>query len=124
MQAMVRMTPDDLLPLPTGLTAITGDERTGKTTMLRRLSGDLPALAGQAQHPDALWLDLALPTQDDQTAQQVWDALWERCPHWNADLQQDLAEALDLLAHRDKKLFMLSTGSRSKTRAAGWLPTM
>jgi ABC-type transport system involved in cytochrome c biogenesis ATPase subunit len=94
----------NLLPLPPGLVAVTGDERTGKTTLLRRI----------AQDPAALWLDLALPGQDDQTPQQVWDALRPQSPQWNTQLQQDLVTALDLDAHVGKKLFMLSTGSRRK----------
>jgi ABC-type multidrug transport system ATPase subunit len=36
--------------LPPGLVAVVGDEQTGKTTYLRRLSGDAPASQG-----DAVW---------------------------------------------------------------------
>jgi len=103
--------PIDLHPLPPGLVAVTGDERTGKTTLLRRLGAE----------PSALWLDLSLPGQDDQTPQQVWDALRPQCPRWNAQLQQDLARALDLLPHLGKTLFMLSTGSRRKVAVVGLL---
>jgi ABC-type transport system involved in cytochrome c biogenesis ATPase subunit len=110
-----------LLPLPPGLVAVTGDERTGKTALLRRLSGNLPALPDEAAHPDAQWLDLALPTQDQHSAQQVWDALQQRSPRWNMDLHQALVQALDLDAHRDKKLLMLSTGSRRKVALVGLL---
>ena len=113
------------LPLSTrlspGLIAVTGGERSGKTSFLRRLSGDLPGLPGEAPHPDARWLDLRLPGQDDETPQQVWDALRARSPQWNAGLHQELIEALGLLPHLDKKLFMLSTGSRRKVALAGLL---
>jgi ATPase subunit of ABC transporter with duplicated ATPase domains len=101
----------DLLPLPSGLVAVTGDERTGKTTLLRRIGDE----------PSALWLDLSLPGQDDQTPQQVWDALRPRFPQWNLQLQQDLTEALDVLPHLGKQLFMLSTGSRRKVAIVGLL---
>jgi ABC-type transport system involved in cytochrome c biogenesis ATPase subunit len=101
----------DLLPLPAGLVAITGDEGTGKTRLLRRLG----------EEPSALWLDLSLPGQDDQTPQQVWDTLRPHCPQWNAQLQQDLTEALDVLPHLGKQLFMLSTGSRRKVALVGLL---
>jgi len=94
--------PIDLPSLPPGLVAVTGDEGTGKTRTLRSL-GD-----------DALWLDLSLPGQDNQTPQQVWDALRPRCPRWDATLQQALIEALEFTPHLGKKLFMLSTGSRRK----------
>jgi ABC-type transport system involved in cytochrome c biogenesis ATPase subunit len=108
-------------PLPPGLVAVVGGEQTGKTSLLRRLCGDLAALPGQAPHPDAQWLDLSLPGQDQHTALQVWEALRARSPRWHAGLHQDLVETLALTAHQDKKLFMLSTGSRRKVALAGLL---
>lgn len=111
----------DLLPLPPGLVAVTGDEGTGKTRLLRHLAGDLAAPPGTGPHPDALWLDLALPRQDDRTPHQVWDALRQRSPGWNPALQQGLAEALGLHPHLDKQLSMLSTGSRRKVALVGLL---
>ncbi|WP_324916320.1 ABC transporter ATP-binding protein [Ramlibacter sp.] len=110
-----------LLPLPPGLLAVTGDEGTGKTRLLRHLAGDLPAPPGSAPRADALWLDLSLPAQDQQTPHQAWDALRQRCRGWNASLQQDLADALGLDPHLDKRLFMLSTGSRRKVALVGLL---
>jgi translation initiation factor RLI1 len=108
--------------LPPGLVAVTGGERTGKTSFLRRLSGDLPALTDDEAPPaDAQWLDLRLPTQDDETPQQVWEALRARSTQWNADLHQELIEALSLSPHLDKTLFMLSAGSRRKVALAGLL---
>ncbi len=111
----------DLQPLPPGLIAVTGGERTGKTGVLRRLGGDLPALPGAAPQPDAQWLDLSLPTHDAATAQQVWQELRERSPRWNEDLHQDLIGALGLTPHLGKNLFMLSTGSRRKVALVGLL---
>jgi ABC-type transport system involved in cytochrome c biogenesis ATPase subunit len=98
-------------PLPPGLVAVTGDEGTGKTGLLRRI--------GEA--PSALWLDLSLSGQDEQTPEQIWDVLRARCPHWDMQLQQDLIEALDVLPHLGKQLFMLSTGSRRKVALVGLL---
>lgn len=108
-------------PLPPGLVAVTGGEQSGKTSLLRRLCGELPPLPGETIPADALWLDLSLPGQDAQTPQQVWDALRTRCPHWNADLHADLVQALALGDHQEKQLFMLSTGSRRKVALAGLL---
>lgn len=108
-------------PLPTGLLAVTGGERTGKTSLLRRLCGELPALPGEAAVAGALWLDLSLPGQDPQTPPQVWTALQARCPHWNADLLEQLIDELALAVHAEKQLFMLSTGSRRKVALAGLL---
>jgi ATPase subunit of ABC transporter with duplicated ATPase domains len=98
----------ELLP---GLVAVTGDERTGKTTLLR----------GIGEQSSCLWLDLSLPGQDDQTPEQVWDALRQRCPQWDAPLHDDLVEAFGMQAHSGKQLFMLSTGSRRKVAIAGLL---
>lgn len=111
----------EIHPLPPGLIAVTGGEQSGKTALLRHLSGDLPPLPDAAAHPDAQWLDLALPAQDEHTAQQVWQALQARSPDWSAELHRDLVEALDMLPHAEKKLFMLSTGSRRKVALVGLL---
>lgn len=110
----------DVLPLPPGLVAVTGDEGTGKTSLLRRLGEELPELAERANRL-ALWLDLSLPGQDEQAPHQVWDALRQRCPRWDMQLQQDLIEALALHLHLGKKLSMLSTGSRRKVALVGLL---
>jgi ABC-type transport system involved in cytochrome c biogenesis ATPase subunit len=104
-----------------GLIAVTGAEGSGKTSLLRRMAGDLPALPGEAAHAGACWLDLALPGQDDLTAQQVWSALQQRSPHWNAGLHLNLVDALVLSPHQHKMLYMLSTGSRRKVALAGLL---
>jgi ABC-type transport system involved in cytochrome c biogenesis ATPase subunit len=108
-------------PIPPGLIAVTGDERTGKTSLLRRLCGELAPLPGESAAIDALWLDLSLPGHDEQTAQQVWDGLRARCVRWNAALHVDLVDALALTDHQEKKLFMLSTGSRRKVAIAALL---
>ncbi len=111
----------ELHSLPPGLIAVTGGEQSGKTSWLRRLSGDLPALPAAAAQPDAQWLDPGLPAQDEHTALQVWQTLQARSPRWNAALHRDLVEALGMLPHAEKKLFMLSTGSRRKVALAGLL---
>lgn len=109
------------LSIGPGLTAITGDEQRGKTTLLRTLAGDLPPLSGHVTPVDALYLDLQLPTLDQDTPEQVWQALQSRCPRWNAALQLELTKALGLQAHLGKRLFMLSTGSRRKVALVGLL---
>ena len=78
-------------------------------------------MRGLGEDPAALWLDLSLPGQDDQTPQQVWDALRHRCPQWSAQLKHDLVEALEMHPHLGKKLYMLSTGSRCKVALVGLL---
>lgn len=103
--------PADLLPLPRGLVAVTGDEGSGKTRLLRSLG----------EQPGALWLDLSLPGGNSHTPQQVWAALRPRCPQWSEALQEELAEALGLAPHLGKQLFMLSTGSRRKVALVGLL---
>jgi len=108
------MTDSHTLSIPPGLTAVTGGERTGKTSLLRRLCGDLPPLPGEVVLADAFWLDLSLPAHDDSTPEQVWAACKLRRPRWSDGLQHELVQALRLDAHLGKQLFMLSAGSRRK----------
>ena len=102
---------EDLLPLPPGLVAVTGEEGAGKTRLLRRLSEDR----------SAAWLDLSLPGRDQETPEQIWAALQKHRPLWSVALQKDVVEALQLPPHLGKKLFMLSTGSRRKVALVGLL---
>lgn len=99
-----------------GVSWICGDEGTGKTTLLRLLAGDMQPTAGQVLAPEGgvFWLDLQDAAHDHTTVQACWDALRAHYPSWNDELLQDLADALDMHQHRDKRLHMLSTGSRRK----------
>jgi ABC-type multidrug transport system ATPase subunit len=102
--------------IPAGVTALTGDEGTGKTSLLRLLAGDLTAVSGSVSVPpdDVFWVDLQGAEHDQATVQACWDALRPRYPRWNEALLQDLADALDMTQHRSKRLEMLSSGSRRK----------
>ena len=88
-----------------GLNAITGDEGSGKTQFLKQLS---------AHHADALWLDLKLPEHDQSKPEEVWALLKINFPQWSESLCKELCLVLGLHEHLDKKLYMLSTGSRRK----------
>ena len=101
---------------PAGVSWICGDEGTGKTTLLRLLAGDVQPEAGQVVAPECnvFWVDLQDAAHDSTTVQACWDALRRRWPNWNESLRQDLAQELDMQQHADKRLNMLSAGSRRK----------
>jgi ABC-type multidrug transport system ATPase subunit len=117
---------DLALQLPAGVSALLGDEGVGKTSLMRLLSGDLTPTAGQLrltseattlalpQPSVVFWADLRLPLHDHDTPAQCWAHLGASCPAWSEDTQKQLIEALQLAPHLDKKLNMLSTGSRRK----------
>ena len=101
---------------PPGVSWVCGDEGKGKTTLLRLLAGDVQPTAGQVLIPEGgvFWVDLQDAAHDTTTVQASWDALRAHYPRWNQDLLQDLAEELDMTQHLDKRLNMLSAGSRRK----------
>lgn len=117
---------DITLQLPAGVSALTGDEGTGKTSLLRLLAGDLPATAGhmrlrgqpwpmgQPHQASVFWADLRLPLHDEDTPLQCWSTWQQTLPLWCEDIQQALVEALHMAPHLHKRLNMLSTGSRRK----------
>ena len=107
---------------------MTGDEGTGKTSLLRLLAAELAPtegtirghLNGAVAYGDAAWkqcvfwqdprstvLD-ACVVQDYLTYQQ------KRWPHWQLHLMAELVDALDLRDHLHKRFDMLSAGTRRK----------
>jgi ABC-type multidrug transport system ATPase subunit len=114
------------LRLPAGVSALLGDEGSGKTSLLRLLSGDLVAKSGQlcvlgvdvplpTPTPGwVFWTDLRLPLNDEFTPAQCWDAFARNWPEWSEATQKALVKTLQLTPHMDKRLNMLSTGSRRK----------
>jgi ABC-type multidrug transport system ATPase subunit len=101
---------------PAGLHWVCGDEGCGKTSLLRLLAGDLQPLTGTVQKPPTgvFWTDLKGAEHDNTTVQACWAKLQAHAPQWDSALLQDLSEALDMARHRQKPLYMLSTGSRRK----------
>ncbi len=99
-----------------GVHAVCGDEGTGKTTLLRLLAGDVQPTQGTVLAPEGgvFWTDLQVAEYDAVTVQACWDALRVRYPHWNEALLHDLADELDMTRHLEKRLNMLSAGSRRK----------
>ena len=108
---------------PAGVSWVCGDEGKGKTTLLRVLANDIPPSAGSvtALKGGVFWIDLQDPGHDSTTVQACWDALRRRHPNWSDALLQDLADALDMTQHREKRLNMLSAGSRRKVMVAAAL---
>ena len=117
---------DFSLQLPAGLSALLGDEGSGKTSLMRLLSGDLEPTAGQLRlmceatplalprHSAVFWTDLRLPLNDSDTPAQCWAHFRLSLPAWSNTTQDELVETLQLAPHLDKRLNMLSTGCRRK----------
>ena len=120
--------------LPAGLSWLAGDTGSGKTTLLRLLAGDLngvPGRAGQrtlagvacerdpaAYRRQVCWFDPRDPAWDSLTPAGLMAA--QRHQHAGLDVaawQRHLG-GFDLLAHLDKPLYALSTGSRRKAALA------
>lgn len=101
---------------PAGVSWVCGDEGSGKTTLLRLLSGDLSPTAGSVHMPEGgvFWVDFQGAAHDHSTVQTCWAHLRERYSNWRDDLQHDLSQALGMTPHLDKRLNMLSAGSRRK----------
>jgi ABC-type multidrug transport system ATPase subunit len=121
------------LALPVGLTLVEGDTGAGKTTLLRVLAGEQPAqgtlvlngteLAQAPQayrravfHVDAR--DAALDALTPRACTAVWR---EDDPGFDAVRWSSMLEGFALDEHLDKRMDMLSTGSRRKVALAAAL---
>ncbi|WP_084455398.1 ABC transporter ATP-binding protein [Comamonas composti] len=126
---------------PAGLCLVRGDEGSGKSSLLRLLSGQqrphhLQLQAGSLQYrqahdqdwspdpPSVFWQDPREPLSEKLRAMLASD--WARDqslrhPHWSAHGWAQHVQALDLQAHMAKPLLALSTGTLRKLfMAAAW----
>ncbi len=127
------------IALPPGLTLLLGGDGSGKTALLRLLSGAEPpqtgavylhaGASGPAASADDLrhhvfWLhpdDPALQAFRDTPARQALHTQWKAWPNARPQDAAALCEALGLSPHLDKPMYMLSTGSQRKVWLAAAL---
>jgi ABC-type transport system involved in cytochrome c biogenesis ATPase subunit len=111
------------LVLPAGMSVVCGEESTGKTTLLRLLSGDLTpdsgsiVLRGIADQPLSTQVFRTEPRSDALdaiSAKTWWASLPSRHPGFNARLALELAHGFALEPHIEKPMYMLSAGSKRK----------
>lgn len=122
------------LQIPPGVSWVGGGEGQGKSSLLRCLAGELvlpgshlqlgsAVLAGApaAYRAQVFWMEPRTTAHDQVTVRQFLQTTAARYPHWDAGLLAQLLDALDLLPHADKPLYMLSTGSKRKVWLAAAL---
>jgi ABC-type multidrug transport system ATPase subunit len=110
-----------------GLTLVQGGDGRGKSTLLRLLSGELAASAGQLQingidlahqakayQAQVFWVDPRSEAFDQLSARDYFAALPGRHPGFDPQALLALVAGWSLAPHLDKRLYMLSTGSRRK----------
>ena len=118
---------DRSVAIPPGVTLIKGGEGRGKSVLLLLLAGDLAADSGTMHiggvslqdDPDAyrrllFRTDLRSEDFDQMTVAEYLNAQQTRYPEFDSSMLDSLIEGLSLDPHIDKKLFMLSTGSKRK----------
>lgn len=115
------------LVIPAGLSMVCGEESSGKTTLLRLLSGELRASSGSlvlrsthlGTHPQAYCAQVfrTQPRSDalDATSARAWfETLPSKHPEFNVGIALSLADGFSLKPHLDKPMYMLSAGSKRK----------
>ncbi|EJL76810.1 ABC-type multidrug transport system, ATPase component [Polaromonas sp. CF318] len=115
------------MSIPPGVTLVQGGDGRGKSTLLRLMAGTLEADAGQlrlngvslGEQPEAyrqqlFWMEPRSTEFDQLTPLQYFETVRGRYPGFDANVVGLLVEGLGLEPHRDKQLFMLSTGSKRK----------
>ena len=115
-----------------GLTLVCGGESCGKTSLLRLLAGVLAPtagvidwLAGSSQATQTalqrctFWVDVRSTDLDAISADTYWASLPGRYPTFDPQVLAALVHELGLQVHREKPMYMLSTGSKRKVWLAG-----
>lgn len=115
-----------------GVTLLHGDTGSGKSTLLRVLAGTLPATGGrltlagaslpgpaEAYRRQVFFVDPSTDTFDAMGVQDCAASLRGADVPFDAARWQALVDGFSLAPHLQKKMFMLSTGSKRKV----WLAT-
>ncbi|CAN7158165.1 ABC transporter ATP-binding protein [Polaromonas sp. LjRoot131] len=115
------------ITIPPGVTLVQGGDGRGKSTLLRLMAGAMAADAGRLQlngislkeQPEAyrrqlFWMEPRTTDFDQLTPVQFFASLGGRHPGFDETLLEPLVEGLGLEPHMEKKIFMLSTGSKRK----------
>ena len=99
-----------------GLNLVTGNESTGKSTLLKILAGQLKPNSGTIIGSDhsVYWADVKSDAFDQMTALDYFKSLTITFPAFDQDRAQQIAVDVGLEPHLNKPLYMLSTGSKRK----------
>ncbi len=125
---------------PAGVSLVRGGESRGKSTLLRLLAGQLRPSVGSLRMHDQDLHDAALknriyahifarsdvhapraPQRQALTPRQYFAQMAQQYPHWDDAMAAAMLEHLQLAAHADKAMYMLSTGSQRKV---GWVTAL
>ena len=102
-----------------GVTLVQGGDGRGKTTLLRLLAGDLKPSSGQLKiNTKVFWVDPRTEAFDQLSGIEFFESQRIVFPEFDYELVSKLVDRLDLASHIDKKLYMLSTGSKRKVYLA------
>lgn len=113
--------------IQTGITYVTGDESSGKTTLLRLLAGDLTSQTGDLiinginvskdlsnYQKNVFWIDPRTSEFDQISANDFFDLQRMLYVGFDEVILVDLIETLSLKDHVTKAMYMLSAGSKRK----------
>ncbi|MBP0599000.1 ATP-binding cassette domain-containing protein [Herbaspirillum sp. LeCh32-8] len=114
-----------------GVTLVRGGDGRGKTTLLQLLAGQMPVKDGvlqldgirldedsEAYRRRVFYVDPRTEAYDQQTPPEFFAAMRKHFPAFDEARLPALTEGLSLTPHLEKKLFMLSTGSKRKVYLA------
>jgi ABC-type multidrug transport system ATPase subunit len=113
--------------IPAGITYITGDESTGKSTLLRLFAGDLTAQAGDvaihstsstndlaSYRKHVFWTDPRATAHDQIVVNEFFDVQRKFYPNFDDIVLADMLQSLSLTEHVSKEIYKLSAGSKRK----------
>jgi len=119
------------LAIPAGVTIIRGGDGRGKTSLIRLLAGELKAHSGQLAingirldeqekqyQQQVYYVDPRTEAFDQMSVPEYFASVRARFAGFDDAALPELIDGLSLTPHVEKKLFMLSTGSKRKVYLA------
>lgn len=113
--------------VPAGVSLVSGDESSGKSSLMRVLAGALALQSGRLQIDGAylesmpeiyrsrvFWIDCQDGIDEQMAVPDFFAALQQQFPQFDSRRLTEMIEGLQLDSHVDKQFYMLSAGSRRK----------
>ncbi|RRD94581.1 ABC transporter ATP-binding protein [Clostridiales bacterium COT073_COT-073] len=97
--------------------AVVGQNGLGKSTLIRTILGQLPAISGHVRHGENLKIGYFSQEETEGNMKSAFEVMWDEFPSWQQyEVRSALAKCGLTTDHIESKIMVLSGGEQAKVR--------